>query len=543
MTTDFCFVFFVSVTILVISTVNAKNKGGIENLHVKKLRQQHIKNKDPLKTVYQARKKSNQAPGRRPNIVLILTDDQDVDLGSLQFMPKLTKYVREQGAYFSNGFVSTPMCCPSRSSLLTGLYVHNHQVFTNNDNCSSTYWQENHEQRTFATYLSQAGYNTAYFGKYLNKYGGDHVPPGWNEWSGLVRNSRFYNYSINYNGRLNYHGFNYDDDYLPDIVTNRSLAFIEESVLSNPSSPFLAVMSYPGPHGPEDAAPQYQSLFFNVTTHHTPAYDFAPNPDKQWILRHTEKMLPIHKDFTDLLMTKRLQTLQSVDAAIEKVYKTLSDLGQLDNTYIFYTSDHGYHLGQFGLVKGKAFPFDFDTKVPFLVSGPGIAPQSLRSQPVVNIDLAPTFLDIAGLVKPPHMDGKSILPLFTKGNKKFRSSFLIERGKMTYERYEKVKELTNSLWEEEHDAMVSVLNKKKLTKQERLSVECSKSRYQAPCSPDQKWVCKVRNDGTKKISRCKNKLVGQRGSRKKASSCHCQAGETFGWKYSKLDQVKPECRG
>ena len=98
-------------------------------------------------------------------------------------------------------------------------------------------------------------------------------------------------------------------------------------------------------------------MFHNVTTHHTPAYDFAPNPDKQWILRHTERMLPIHRSFTDMLMTKRLQTLQSVDSAVEQIVQRLSDTGQLANTYIFYTSDHGYHLGQFGLVKGKAFPF------------------------------------------------------------------------------------------------------------------------------------------------------------------------------------------
>ena len=176
-------------------------------------------------------------------------------------------------------------------------------------------------------------------------------------------------------------------------------------------------------------------MFHNVTTHHTPAYDFAPNPDKQWILRHTERMLPIHRSFTDMLMTKRLQTLQSVDSAVEKIVQRLSDTDQLDNTYIFYTSDHGYHLGQFGLVKGKAFPFDFDIHVPFFVRGPGINPRSVRNQPVLNIDLAPTFLDIAGLHKPPHMDGKSLLPTFSKPEKRLRDAFLIERRKMTFERY------------------------------------------------------------------------------------------------------------
>ncbi|XP_038052020.1 extracellular sulfatase Sulf-1-like isoform X2 [Patiria miniata] len=442
---------------------------------------------------------------RKPNIVLILTDDQDLLLGSMSAMNKTRTVLGDNGANFINAFVTTPICCPSRSSILTGQYVHNHHVYSNTEDCGSADWRNGPERRSFAAYLRSVDYRTGYFGKYLNNYNGTYVPPGWTEWVGLLQNSKYYNYTLSRNGQLYEHGFNYYRDYLPDLIANDSVAFFRMSKRTYPDNPVAMVLSFPAPHGPEDGAPQYQGLFEGNRLHRTETWNYTNNNDKHWLLRYPNPMTEREMAFTDLLQRKRLITLVSVDDAIAKLCTELSEMGEIDNTYIIFTSDHGYHLGQYALPKGKSLPYDFDLRVPFYMRGPRVPTGVEVPNIVLNIDLAPTILDIAGVGIPPTMDGVSLLKLFNPHDYRTR------RGKKRRYRYIGAEPWRSSFLVEKTRSPEDLarLQKRQFQargkKGDRLRQQCELPELQTPCEPFQDKECALDEvTGELKIRKCRH---------------------------------------
>ncbi|XP_046573862.1 N-acetylglucosamine-6-sulfatase-like [Haliotis rubra] len=370
-----------------------------------------------------------------PNIVFILTDDQDTEIGGMTPLEKTKRLIGENGMTFLNMFVTTPVCCPSRSSIFTGKYQHNHGTLNNTveGGCSSSDWQHAQEPQAFPVHLLAHGYDTFFAGKYLNQYGTDpaggvaHVPPGWNSWVGLVGNSVYYNYTLSVNGTAESHGHDYTSDYLTDIIHKRAMEFLSDK--TNDSTPFFMMLSTPACHAPWEPAPQYVNNFPDQQAPRFGSFNTF-GKGKHWLIQ--QAITPMENDtiaFVEDVYRRRWRTLLSVDDMVEDLVNTLEAKGLLSNTFIFFSSDNGYHAGQFSMPTGKRLLYESDVRVPLLVRGPGIPAGSESMENVLNIDFAPTFVELVGGHVPDTMDGMSLASLLHNTRDvsvPFRTEFLTE---------------------------------------------------------------------------------------------------------------------
>ena len=368
----------------------------------------------------------------RPNILFVLTDD--MALSDLSAMPHVHQLLAEQGTSFSQAFVSVSLCCPSRTTILRGQYSHNTGVETNSglNGGFETAHEHGIERSTIATWLHAAGYRTGLFGKYLNGYPSGvrdtYVPPGWDEFDSPTRGGnpyREFGYNLNANG----HTVRYrhaPSDYGTDVYTRLASAFMTRA--GRDRKPFFVYLPVYAPHVPATPAPRDSTRFPNAKVPRSGSYNEADIRDKPTWLRDVPPMTPTIQTSVDALYRRRLQSLQAVDAAVANLTATLTRNGQLQNTYIVFASDNGYHLGQHRLPAGKQTAYEEDIHIPLIVRGPGVPAGATRDEIVGNVDLAPTFATLAGVRSPAFVDGRSLVPLLRRqpaGNR-WRESYLIE---------------------------------------------------------------------------------------------------------------------
>jgi len=360
---------------------------------------------------------SGDAPSAaKPNFVFILADDMRYD--DLAYMPKTTTLLGSGGMTFSKAFVSKPLCCPSRASILTGMYVHNHNVWFNGTSGSDAGWPafkaKGYEQDNLATRLSTAGYRTGLFGKYFPSYDGSSKPQGWDDWFGLYGAETYYNWSVNDNGTHRRYG-NTASDYSTDVISSEAQSFIDTSVDPNvgQGKPFFAWVGVSAPHYPSTAAPRDLLTYDGPKAPRPLSFNEDDVSDKPPWISSLPKLSSSQIAQIDASQENRAETLQAVDDLVEGVVNKLDSAGVLNNTYIFFTSDNGFEMGEHRIFDGKREPYEESIHMPLLVRGPEVGAGSTTDKLALNIDFFPTFMELAGAQTqtPSYVDGRSLRPV------------------------------------------------------------------------------------------------------------------------------------
>jgi len=376
---------------------------------------------------------------------VIMVDD--LELGTLDamlendLMPNLQEFVIDRGMEFTNSFVTTPLCCPSRSTFLTGQYSHNHGVLQNQDSLKLD------DSHTLATWLHDSGYRTGLVGKYLNDYGSKipptYVPPGWDSWVAILKPmSHVYNYTLNDDGILIEYGVS-PSDYKTDVLAKYASDFINESETIDDEIPFFLEITPTVPHDDTSGEKcsvfeiinfhivkgpmRYQGTASNVQIDRSPSFNETDVSDI-FLPGILYEMSINDKDVAclDQIYQNRMEAMRAVDDLIKVVINALDKNDEFDNTVIVFTSDNGFLFGEHRLFF-KELVFEEAVRVPLFISTPEYHKSQSSSKLVINNDLAPTILDLAGATADISMDGRSLIPLLSNPNQKdWRDKFLIE---------------------------------------------------------------------------------------------------------------------
>ena len=345
----------------------------------------------------------------QPNIILILTDDMRVS--DLPYLPYVQEMLVTQGATLTNFTAAAPGCGPARASILRGQYPHSHGVQRGSGDFGGLdrFRGLGNEESTIATWLHDAGYRTALVGKYLNGYGSTPdlttIPPGWDDWYG-VTNEGYSRFTINEQGVEVRYTSRKEETHATDVLADHARAIIAD--VAPTGQPFFLHISPRAPHVPTEPASWYADAFPDVTLPDHPGMNEADVSDKpDWVQiqpsRTAQEMDEIETHFR-----QRLQTLLSVDDLVADVVEELERQGVLDTTYILFSSDNGFGLGEHRVALKKGSPYEEVITVPMVVRGPRIAPGVSLDVLASQVDLGPTFAAWAGAATPEFAEGRSL---------------------------------------------------------------------------------------------------------------------------------------
>lgn len=369
---------------------------------------------------------------KKKNVVFILSDDHRYDFmgftGKVPWLktPAMDRLAAE-GAYFPNAYVTTSLCSPSRASILTGLYSHSHTVVDNQAPVPD-------DLTFFPQYLQQNGYETGYFGKWHMGDGHDNPRPGFDEWVSFRGQGEYYNPTLNINGERKEYS---DSTYITDLLTELSVDWINEQTNEKP---FFLYLSHKAVHADFKPAKRHMGVYEDEEiiypeSFNNPKYGIPELPTAQytgtpleaeeyygdnripdWVKNQRESWHGVdymyHGKMNFEQFYKRYtESLLAVDESIASVIAALEEKGILNETLIIYMGDNGFSFGEHGLIDKRHF-YEESAKVPFLVRYPEVLKGGQVIQDMVqNIDVGPTILEVAGIKKPEHMHGSSILPI------------------------------------------------------------------------------------------------------------------------------------
>ena len=345
-------------------------------------------------------------PTTRPNILFVMTDDMSENL--LDRMPQVDTRIVSEGINFPNAYVSQSLCCPSRASILTGMYPHNTGVWSNDGPHGgvATFRALGLEQRSVPIWLTENGYRTGLVGKYMNGYDGSYLPPGWSYWYGR------FDGGANENGQI----ISTSGQFEVDAVRSKALGFLDPATDQAGDPPFALFVWTLAPHLPAARyASRHANLYNDEAFNPPPSFNEADVSDKpKW-----ESPLPLISDEEQAQLSEwhsnQLRSLRAVDEMVGAMLDLLQQRDELENTYVVFTTDNGVHMGEhrwwLGAGGSKNTAYEEAAGVPLAVRGPGIPANQVRPQLVLNNDFAPTFADIADAPVPEDVDGRSLLPV------------------------------------------------------------------------------------------------------------------------------------